>query len=196
MGLGDKVAARLNNPPSSGSLKERASSQQRGSSSSAAGSTAAAARSSAAPSSTKSEDSEPPAPLPPASTAGAAEERPSRFERQYSTASWNTVSTLQQFELQVTEMEERVKDYAKILANPPPEGLDPAMRNQMAQLHGDFNRILDTKIDAILTSDLNSGKEDARAKRKALSAKCGTIIEEIEGLVKAYDAQRSAAKSV
>jgi len=66
----------------------------------------------------------------------------------------------------------------------------------LRQLHGDFNRILDTKIDAILTSDLNSGKEDARAKRKALSAKCGTIIEEIEGLVKAYDAQRSAAKSV
>jgi len=93
-------------------------------------------------------------------------------------------------------MEKQVKAHADTLASPPPEGLPLAMRNQLAQLHGDFNRILDTKIDAILTSDLNSGKADARAKRKELSSKCGKIIEEIEVLVKQYDSKQKAAKSV
>ena len=37
-----------------------------------------------------------------------------------------------------------------------------------AQLHGNANRIMANKLDAILTGDLNSGRDCARAKRKAL----------------------------
>lgn len=116
--------------------------------------------------------------------AQAQDAPPSRFERQYSTASWNTVSTLQQLELQVIGMETQLEAHRDMINKPPPDGLPLEMRNQLAQvqsirasklmdlerkgclffltalrsdpggsqMHGDFNKLLANKIDAILTS--------------------------------------------
>jgi len=60
---------------------------------------------------------------------------------------------------------------ADAIGAPPGTGLDPKLRNDLAQLHGNLNKLLATKLDAILTGDLNSGKDDARAKRKELIRK-------------------------
>ena len=63
--------------------------------------------------------------------------------------------------------------------------------------HGDpldvANKLLATRIDAILTGDLVSGKDDARAKRKALIQKVEKLIETVEGQVKRFDQMRASA---
>lgn len=68
--------------------------------------------------------------------------------------------------------------------------LRPDLRNELAQLHGNANKLLATKLDAILTGELNSGKDEARAKRKQLIGVTETLIDRVEGLVKAYDQTR------
>jgi len=201
--LGDKVAARL----ATGSTKEpgptRAGKERPGSAQkqrSAGGQPVRGGAAAASSSAGAATPSQPPAvqaavndmPAP----AAQQPPPPNRLDRQYSTASWNTVSTLQQLELEVEAMEKQTTDHEDTLDNPPPDGLPLGMRNQMAQLHGDFNKLLATRLDAILTGELTSGKDDARAKRKALIKKVEGHIEKVESLVKRYDAAREAGKSM
>lgn len=49
-------------------------------------------------------------------------------------------------------MEQQVQDADKKLSTTPGDQLDPQMRNDLAQLHGNANKLLATRIDAILTS--------------------------------------------
>ena len=111
---------------------------------------------------------------------------PRHLERLYSTASYNTVQTLQTIELQVVDMERQAKEYEALLSGPAEE-IPAGTRNKLAQLHGDTNKLLATKLDAILTGDLNSGKDDARATRKKLTAQMEALIEKVEALVKKHD---------
>ena len=74
-----------------------------------------------------------------------------RLDRQYSTASWNTVTTLQQLELEFEAMREASARADATLSHPPADGLPPGLRNELAQLHGDANKLLATRLDAILT---------------------------------------------
>jgi hypothetical protein len=166
-------------------------------------------------------------PPPQAQPAKQAQPPPGRVERQYSTASWNTVTTLQQYEAQALEMQQRSLAAEEILKQPPADGLPAELRNELAQLHGDANRLLANQLDAILTSaracsprlcpprarraapglrrscrlaccpaavpgDLNSGKEDARAKRKQLIKMVEALIEAVEKQVKRFDAIRGS----
>ena len=70
-------------------------------------------------------------------------------------------------------------------------GAPLGLRNTMSQLHGNANKLLATRIDAILTSELVSGRDDARAKRKALIKVVEELIEKVEGLVKQFDKARA-----
>ena len=70
------------------------------------------------------------------------------------------------------------------------EELPPGFRNSLAQLHGDGNRIMANKLDAILTGDLNSGRDCARAKRKELLKTTEAIIVRVEEQVKRFDAMK------
>ena len=76
-----------------------------------------------------------------------------------------------------------------------PDNLDPKLRNQLAQLHGNANRLLATRIDAILTSELISGRDDARSKRKTLIKQVEKLIEAVEGQIKRIDKMKVAAPS-
>ena len=58
--------------------------------------------------------------------------------------------------------------------------LPPALRGQLAQLHGNLNKILATRIDALSTVDITSGKDAARARRKALVLRSEELIETVE----------------
>ena len=111
----------------------------------------------AEPSTAAAASSQPMQHLPPAPpNAGALpaadpKQPPSRLDRQYSMASQTTVTTLQQYELEIIDLKRSSEEAEAILQNPPPEGLLPQMRNQLAQLHGNANKLLATKLDAILT---------------------------------------------
>ena len=65
--------------------------------------------------------------------------------------------------------------------------LDRTLRTQIALLHGDANKLLACQLDAVLVSDLESGKADARAKRKALTRTAEALIERLEAEVQRFD---------
>ena len=65
--------------------------------------------------------------------------------------------------------------------------LPAELRGELALSHGILNKMLATRIDSILTGELVSGKDEARAKRKALVKKAETLIETVEGHIKAID---------
>jgi hypothetical protein len=106
-----------------------------------------------------------------AAPSAAAARRPAELTRKYSVASQHTVDTLEGLDLQLKNMQLDLNRSADAIGAPPGTGLDPKLRNDLAQLHGNLNKLLATKLDAILTGDLNSGKDDARAKRKELIRK-------------------------
>ena len=113
---------------------------------------------------------------------------------QYSVASQATVETLDKIEADAMGMVLRADVYAMELEHAPSGAtLDPSMRNQLAQLHGNANKLLTTRLDAILTGDLVSGRDDARARRKALIKQVEALIERLEGLVKRVDEIRAQA---
>ncbi|KAL1511902.1 hypothetical protein AB1Y20_005184 [Prymnesium parvum] len=117
----------------------------------------------------------------------AGQPAPSQLERMYSMRSQETVDTLQEIESALLDIKRKTQQAEALMNDPPSEGLPPQLRNNLAQLHGDANRLLATRIDAILTGELCSGKEDARAKRKELIALTETLIDQIETQVKRFD---------
>ena len=106
-----------------------------------------------------------------AAPSAAAARRPAELTRKYSVASQHAVDTLEGLDMQLKNMQLDLDRSADAIGAPPGTGLDPKLRNDLAQLHGNLNKLLATKLDAILTGDLNSGKDDARAKRKELIRK-------------------------
>jgi len=117
---------------------------------------------------------------------------PHRLTRELSIASRKTVDTLEAIDLEVFDMQRVCDEAEKTLEQTPADELDPKLRGQLAQLHGNANKLLATRIDAILTSELVSGRDDARAKRKALIKQVEKLIETVEGQVKRYDKKRGA----
>eukprot|EP00900_Chrysochromulina_parva_P014708 jgi/Chrpa1/23238/Chrysochromulina_OHIO_Genome00007828-RA len=126
----------------------------------------------------------------PEQLAAASEQSPpGRLERQYSIASQKTVGLLDQIKFDLLDLQQRLsRAEAEIEAPPPTDGLPAALRGELAKLHGDANKLLATRIDAILTGDLTSGKDDARAMRKEMIRTVEGLIETVEDLVKRFDA--------
>lgn len=61
------------------------------------------------------------------------------------------------------------------------------LRNDLSQLHGHANSLLATRLDAILTGELHSGRDQARARRKDLIRAAEALIERIEQQVRTID---------
>lgn len=127
----------------------------------------------------------------PSSPSGKSPSPPGKIQRQYSVASQQTVDALQMFELQLFDMERSADDYkAAVEAACLPDGVPLDLRNKIAQLYGNAGKLLATKVDAVLTAELNSGQADARAKRKALSARCEALMVRTEAIIKQHDAKK------
>ena len=89
----------------------------------------------------------------PEQLAAASEQTPpGRLERQYSIASQKTVGLLDQIKFDLVDLQQRLsRAEAEIEAPQPADGLPAALRGELAKLHGDANKLLATRIDAILT---------------------------------------------
>ena len=120
---------------------------------------------------------------------------PHRLMREMSMASRATHDTLEQIELEVLDMQRTCDAAEETLEKTAADQLEPQLRNDLAQLHGNANKLLATRIDAILTSELISGRDDARAKRKALIKQVEKLIEAVEGQIKRIDKMKVAAPS-
>ena len=66
------------------------------------------------------------------------------------------------------------------------------LRSDLAQLHGHGNQFL-AKLDCLVLGDLAEGRDEARAKRKAMVAACEVLIEQTEKQIKEIDARKAAA---
>ena len=78
------------------------------------------------------------------------------------------------------------------------KGLEPLSkaRGAMAQLHGHLGKLLTTKIDAVTTSDLNSGKDQAKHRRKDLAQRALRLYDELEALIKDIDKRIAVTKQM
>ena len=99
--------------------------------------------------------------------------------------------TLDGFADELAELEARCAHAAEILDDPARD-LPPGLRNDLSQCHGSANKLLATKVDAVVTGDLTSGRDDARAKRKKLVHATEAFIEEVERQIKKLDARKAA----
>ena len=101
--------------------------------------------------------------------------------------------TLDTLELEMREMEATCSAAAAEIGGldadaPLPTGL----RSELAKLHGLANKLLATRIDAILTGGLTSYRDQARARRKALVLAAESLIEQLEAQIRLLDAHRDA----
>jgi len=83
-----------------------------------------------------------------------------------------------------------------LLITDPSSDLPAGLRNELCQLHGSANKIIATRLDAILTGELTSGKDLARAKRKQLIFQAEELIEKVEAQVKQVDARKGDCTKV
>lgn len=106
-----------------------------------------------------------------------------------STRSLSTVHTLTNLERDMEEMRTTSQAAAQQIEAASSGGalIPVSLRGDLCTLHGSANKMLATRIDAIMTSDLISGKEEARAKRKALVTQAEHLIETVEAQILAVD---------
>ena len=91
-----------------------------------------------------------------------------KMERRYSQISARTLQRLDSLETTYDEMAAAVSEIKLALdAGVSREDL-LSVKHRLAQLNGDLEKFQFTKIDAVETSELNSGKTDAKAHRKVV----------------------------
>lgn len=140
--------------------------------------------------------------------------------RKLSVISQKTVETLEGLEEQLDSMKLHCDEAEHDLNNPGEDGFRAGLRGDLATMHGsrasqlpasqrlpisklfpalpppslagNANRLLATRLDAILTSELTSGRDAARTKRKVLIGQSEALIDRCEVLVKRYDTEKDA----
>ena len=79
---------------------------------------------------------------------------------------------------------------AQLLGSSSRAPLPAGLRTELSVTHGSANKLLATRIDAIVTADLTTAKDEARAKRKSLVATAEALIERIEEQIKQIDRRK------
>ena len=133
-----------------------------------------------------------PAAAPPLSLPRAAAEAPTpgNLSRRLTARSVAMVETLDGLEAELVEMQ-AVSDAAADALAGSHTGLPVGLRSELASLHGDANKLLATRLDAIVTAELTTGRDEARAKRKALVAATEVLIERTEQHIKQIDSAKA-----
>ena len=100
--------------------------------------------------------------------ASAAAFDPMRGERQFSVLSKNALSTLDGLVGEVDKLENLLVDFEKMVGAPDDADRLAAL-GSVRQIVGDLDKLQATKVDAVSTAELNSGKSVARAERKNIN---------------------------
>lgn len=112
-----------------------------------------------------------------------------RRDKRLSEASAKATTELDRIAEQLHGMQIKSDDAELLLCDDRAE-LPLTLRNELCQLHGNANKLIATRLDAILTGDLHSGRDDARAMRKQLIFQAEALIERVEKQVKQLDQRR------
>jgi hypothetical protein len=100
-----------------------------------------------------------------------------RLERQISTNSSSTLSTLGKLDIKLKSFENQTECLEEDLQ----AGNDDALvlKTKIAILMGDVEKFQAKEIDGVATMELISGKEEARTKRRALTARVNKVLENL-----------------
>ena len=141
-----------------------------------------------------------------ASAAAAAVAPP--LQKRYSVKSQAAMTDLELIEARLLSLEKGSAEAERELraAYFQPEQLDPALRDQLAQLYGDVTALVSSgsagtkenpvgtvPLDGFLTGELNSAQRDAREKRKALVGRAEALAARIKTQVARCDKLRSGS---
>lgn len=108
------------------------------------------------------------------------------LERQLSSLSTQRINTLREIEGRVRELEDLLHNIEHVASTREPEGRVQA-KVGLRQLVGWLDKLQFNEIDAIATSDLQSGKTSAKHYRKSLHARIEAMREHIEELYKSLE---------
>lgn len=147
-----------------------------------------------------------PADAPSASASGKS--APPKLNKWYSMKSQLAINELDQVRQRLDTLGTTVKAAEDEIAVAKAGGdgqIDPALRDLLAQVHGDTMRLLSSggpllttgdaptpPLDAITTSELESGRVDARAERKALVLRAEALSERVQAAITSIDEHRVA----
>ena len=112
--------------------------------------------------------------------------------RQMTMNSDKVLDLLDDMELEYKAMKELSDSAAITLGN---GDIPTGLRSDLASLHGTANKMLATRVDSLLTSDLTTGRDEARARRKALVATLEELIERTEQQIKFVDRRKAGDES-
>ena len=105
--------------------------------------------------------------------ASAAAFDPVRGERQFSVLSKNALSTLDGLVGEVDKLENLLVDFEKMVGAPDDADRLAAL-GSVRQIVGDLDKLQATKVDAVSTAELNSGKSVARGRAAKTSTGAST----------------------
>eukprot|EP00669_Euglena_mutabilis_P002359 TRINITY_DN12983_c0_g1_i1.p2 TRINITY_DN12983_c0_g1~~TRINITY_DN12983_c0_g1_i1.p2 ORF type:complete len:197 (+),score=49.48 TRINITY_DN12983_c0_g1_i1:40-591(+) len=117
-------------------------------------------------------------PVPPASSDSSPKAAPlgaaiSDFDRRFSDVSLQTMQTLEQLAKELGVLEARA---AEIVHD------DPAAMDNVAMLFGTVQKLLEHRIDAVSTVDLQTGKQEARDGRKDLVNRANELLDQLAAM--------------
>lgn len=105
--------------------------------------------------------------------------------KQYSMASTQTFTKLDTIKAKYNDLLSRVNQIEKDTNQDETESLNKS-KNLLAQISGDIDRLQFTGLDAIDTSVLHTGKDEARTKRKKLNHDIEELQQHVQELHKIY----------
>ena len=124
---------------------------------------------------------------------GSAPRPPKPLVPQYSMRSAATLQSLASLESEVHRMELAAGAAEEVLHHPPAAGVPPSLRSELAPLYGWAGRTLEGGIDATTTAELGSGRADAKAKKKELTAELDALLTRIHDLIAEIDGLKPTA---
>ena len=130
------------------------------------------------------------------------------LQKRYSVKSQAAMTDLELIEARLLSLEKASAEAERELraAYFQPEQLDPALRDQLAQLYGDVTALVSSgsagtkenpvgtvPLDGFVTGELNSAQGDAREKRKGLVGRAEALAARIKTQVARCDKLRSGS---
>ena len=126
-----------------------------------------------------------PAACAPEPAAADAEASDSPHASRFSSASASKLDSLDEMDADLSGMEATSADAEAVLTGG--DSIPRTLRTELATLHGDANKLLANRVDALITAEMSSGREAARAKRKQLVVRAEALIERLEAQIKRLD---------
>lgn len=115
------------------------------------------------------------------------------MKRQYSVSSEDALRKLSDCEQRLKDFEDRFSQYVFAATTDQNKDTLVAMKNDLAVMVGEVDKLQMVEIDGVNTMDLRSGQEDARASRKYLNSRTGTLADRMSELHAAINTHLDAS---